>query len=103
MGRDVPYDPDLVCEGCNRVGAYDFMGDYLCDRCASGRPLEEQENLASAITKISDNLDTLLKSGLNKRAIIVLLQDATRIRRGDIKAVLDALPRLKEMYCSDLR
>lgn len=33
--RDVPFDPDAVCDICQRVGAYDFMGDLLCPECAS--------------------------------------------------------------------
>ena len=102
MDRDVPYQPDLICEKCGHSGAYDIMGDILCDRCASGEAPEE-ENLASTISKISDGFDALLKSGLNEKAVIILLQDATRVRRRDIKAVLDALPRLKEMYCSNVR
>ena len=32
--REAPYDEEQVCDGCGRVGAYDFMGDYLCDACA---------------------------------------------------------------------
>lgn len=40
MGRDIPFDPDLVCDECGKLGAYDFMGDYLCSECFES---EEQE------------------------------------------------------------
>ena len=104
MGRDVPFDPIDKCDLCGKYGAYDFMGDYICDDCLDGKRTEEQgESLASAIAKISDGFDALLKSGLNKRAIVLLLHDATRLRRTDIQAVLDALPKLKEMYCQHVQ
>lgn len=35
MDRTIPFDIDATCDECGKKGAYDFMGDYLCDRCAS--------------------------------------------------------------------
>jgi hypothetical protein len=32
--RTVPFDPDAVCDCCGERGALDFMGDFLCDKCA---------------------------------------------------------------------
>lgn len=32
--REVPYMPDEQCQDCGAIGAYDFMGDMLCARCA---------------------------------------------------------------------
>ncbi len=57
---------------------------------------ESTEILASAITRISDGMDKLLNSaeGLKEDAIIILLQDATKLPKRDIKSVLRALPRL---------
>ena len=40
--RIVPFDKDAVCDVCGQVGAYDFMGDYLCGKCASERIPEEE-------------------------------------------------------------
>lgn len=41
MVRDFPFDKELVCQACNGVGAYDFYGDYLCEKCATaGIPKE---------------------------------------------------------------
>lgn len=32
--RSIPYAPGVRCEDCGALGAYDFMGDWLCARCA---------------------------------------------------------------------
>jgi hypothetical protein len=34
MSREVPFDESAICDECNAVGAYDFMGDILCEKCA---------------------------------------------------------------------
>jgi len=36
MGRDVPFGQDSTCDNCGAKGAFDFMGDYVCDYCLSG-------------------------------------------------------------------
>lgn len=33
MSRDVPYDPNDICDTCGKAGAYDFMGDLYCQAC----------------------------------------------------------------------
>lgn len=62
-------------------------------------PPETTEILAEAIVRIGDGFSSLQKSGLNKRAIVVLIQAETKLSQRDITAVLDALPRLKGRYC----
>jgi hypothetical protein len=63
-------------------------------------PPETKEVLADAIVKLSSAArDLQNSSGLNQKAIILLLQNATGLRQGDIKKVLDALPELRRMYC----
>ena len=32
--RTVPFDDKAICDDCGSVGAYDFMGDFLCSECA---------------------------------------------------------------------
>lgn len=32
--REVPFEEDAVCGQCGGKGAFDFMGDYLCEECA---------------------------------------------------------------------
>ncbi len=34
MNREVPFDEIAVCDDCDKVGAFDFMGDLLCPECA---------------------------------------------------------------------
>lgn len=60
---------------------------------------ESKEILAEAIVRIGEGFDALAKSGMNKKAIIVLIHDATGLAKRDIVTVLDALPRLRGWYC----
>lgn len=60
---------------------------------------ESKEILAEAITRIGQAFADLQKNGLNKRAIIVLIQAETKLSQRDITTVLDALPRLRGWYC----
>ena len=32
--RDIPFDPSAICDNCDAEGAYDFMGDCYCGKCA---------------------------------------------------------------------
>ncbi len=62
-------------------------------------PPESTEIMAAAIVKISDGFAAMMKSGLNQRALIILLHAETRVAQKDIRAVLVALPMLKGLYC----
>lgn len=33
MDREIPFDENAICDECGKQGAYDFMGDYLCEDC----------------------------------------------------------------------
>lgn len=33
VDREVLFEPDLVCDRCGAIGAYDFMGDVYCPAC----------------------------------------------------------------------
>ena len=33
--REVPFDPNAICDDCGAKGAFDFMGDCYCDQCLS--------------------------------------------------------------------
>ena len=33
MSREIPYDPEATCDECGAEGAFDFMGDLLCQAC----------------------------------------------------------------------
>ena len=62
---------------------------------------ETKEILAEAIVKISKAADELCASGLNRDAIVILLQAKTKLPRYDINLVLDSLKQLQSWYCRD--
>jgi len=45
MSRDIPFYPEVQCDNCGTIGAYDFMGDYLCENCI-GFHIEEEGKFA---------------------------------------------------------
>ena len=58
----------------------------------------EKEVLAEAIIKISAAAEALRKSGLNEKAIIVLIADKTKFSKNTIRTVLDGLADLRRTY-----
>ncbi len=62
-------------------------------------PPESKEILAEAIVNIGEAMKKLQESGLNKKAIVILLHAKTRISQKDITTVLDGLKQLKGWYC----
>ncbi len=62
---------------------------------------ESVELLAQSIVQVAEGFEAVGKSPLTQRALIVLLHDgigASKITKGQIKLVLDNLPRLKGWY-----
>lgn len=62
---------------------------------------ESVELLAQSIVQVSEGFQKILSSSLTQRALIVLLHDgigASHISKGQIKLVLDNMPRLKAWY-----
>lgn len=60
---------------------------------------ESKEILAEAIVRIGASLDALAKSGLNEKAIVVLIHAETKIAMRDIRDILAAMRKLKGWYC----
>lgn len=60
---------------------------------------ESKEILAEAIIRIGEGFEKLKASGLNHKAIVALIRDATGLSKRDIDTVLDALARLRGWYC----
>lgn len=58
----------------------------------------ERVVLAKAIVDMSAAVERLRRSGLNDRAIIVLVSDKTKIAKGTIEDVLDGLASLSATY-----
>ena len=62
---------------------------------------ESTELLAQSIIQVSDGFQKVLNGSLGQRALIVLLHDGiggSKISKGQIKLVLDNMPRLKAWY-----
>lgn len=64
-------------------------------------PPESTEVLAEAIVKIGKAADDLRRSGLNEEAIVVLLNDKTKVGKPAIRTVLGGLRQLRSWYCRD--
>lgn len=62
-------------------------------------PPETTEILAEAIVRIGDSVRKLNESGLNRKAIVLLLHDYSKVGKKDIETILDAMPRLRGWYC----
>lgn len=60
---------------------------------------EKTEILAEAIIRIGEAFEKLKASGLNEDGIVALIQDATKLPKGDIRTVLKALRLLRGWYC----
>ncbi len=55
--------------------------------------------LAQSIKKIADGFESVLKSGLTKRALVALIKDAhPSLNKSDIELTLKALDQLKDLY-----
>lgn len=44
MSREIEYDKDANCDICGALGAYDFMGDYVCQDCYTEVKYADQES-----------------------------------------------------------
>jgi hypothetical protein len=89
----------VECEKC-----YNEEGSYACIRPSheayKGRTEQPitKEILATAIVEISDAVQKLYKSGLNRRAVVALVADDTKLGKGTIETVLDSLLDLRKTY-----
>jgi hypothetical protein len=54
--------------------------------------------IAQSIRTAAEMGKRLNSCGLNRRAVVILLQDATGVAQRDIKLILDALPKLSAFY-----
>ena len=61
-------------------------------------PVEEPQDPAETIRKVSAGMQKLRASGLNRQAIVALLQDQTGCQKTDINRVLDGLGELARQY-----
>lgn len=61
----------------------------------------QKDVLANEIIRMAGAVNKLLLSGLNEKAIVVLLRDATGLSKRNITLVLNALAQLREDYTHD--
>jgi hypothetical protein len=57
--REVPYDKDKECDVCGKLGANDFMGDYLCNDCVTYTVTEPAH--VKEVERLQKELDELNK------------------------------------------
>ena len=41
MSRDIFFDENEKCDLCGKDGAFDFMGDFICEDCLKKVPKDE--------------------------------------------------------------
>lgn len=64
---------------------------------------EPIELIAKSIIEVSDAFAKIEQSQLKRRAIVLLLQDATGLGQGQINKILDAAPKLKSFYLKEIK
>ncbi len=64
-----------------------------------GEPPVERVVLATAIRDIGEAARKLKSSGLNRRAIVLLLAESSKVPRRSVDAVLYAMEQLEKDYC----
>lgn len=63
MDREIPFEKDAKCDVCGKMGAFDFMGDYICEKCFADIPMDKRlveldtHKKAMADTKRLDKLE----------------------------------------------
>lgn len=55
--------------------------------------------LGKAVIKIGEAADAMMRAGINRRALRLLLADASGVSRADVGRVLVALAELRKTYC----
>jgi hypothetical protein len=83
---------------------FDEEGSYGCVRPAhdaykkgTGKAITKAI-LATSVVAIGDSVQKLLDIGLNRRAIVALIADDTKLGKGTIEAVLDSLVSFRNTY-----
>lgn len=95
----------VECAAC-----YNEEGSWACIRPAHGKFAKtakvvqdieapvEKEVLATAIIQICNAVQKLYTSGLNRRAVVALIADDTKLGKGTIETVLSSLLDLRKTY-----
>ncbi len=62
---------------------------------------EDAAALADAVRRIDEGMQSIAESGLNRRALVVLLHASTKVTKRDINAVLNGLECLRDAYLDE--
>ncbi len=60
MSRSIPFDTSEYCDICNIKGAFDYMGDYLCEKCSRA----EIDDVIYEDDYLDESYETLKKKDL---------------------------------------
>lgn len=69
------------------------------DAVTARKALLDPNMLADRLSAIQATLQTVLDSGLNRKAVVALVHDSTGIGKRDIESVLDCLENIRDQYC----
>jgi hypothetical protein len=58
-----------------------------------------ERSLPDMIRDVSQHVSSLTGLGCNRRAVVVLLKDATGLGKREVEIVLDGLAELEKRYC----
>jgi len=75
MNREIPFEPNQICDNCGKLGSFDFMGDYFCDDCLES---EKQSNIVPEIEWL-DNCENCWRHGVARDGICVYCGCGPRI------------------------
>lgn len=62
--------------------------------------MTEPQSFRDIVGEISGKMDALLKSGINKKAVIILLCHGTKLPQRDVRKVLEELALLQKNFTS---
>lgn len=88
--RTVPYNKQAKCDGCGAVGAYDFMGDYVCSGCMDKeQPVSDYKDMCAlvrdALAEAQANLVRTGPARVEALAVLMSAIEALEAERDDAK------------------
>jgi len=62
MSRDIPFDPEEICDLCGEKGAFDFMGDLICPECLAKGETDKQSEPRKITSSADKDLQDAIKT-----------------------------------------
>lgn len=59
------------------------------------------ENLEKAMVQLMNVAELMNKTSFNRRAMVLLLSDASKVSKANVNKLLDALPLLEQKYLKE--